>query len=182
MKERQLLLFHEDDTTAIPVSPRQFEIKIIPPRLACALNAKWHSSLPHIPLCNVVRNTRYICFGALYNSNWYAVAIWTSPVAQNRFKDGKHILELRRFAISDRAPKNTGSYMMARMIETIKKLFLEITRLISYQDTQSHDGALYKACNWKPAGLTKFVSWTTKKRKRNPEQVKSDKIRWEFKL
>jgi hypothetical protein len=179
MKDKQLLLFN-DDPGDPPVSTRQLTIKIIAPQLACALNTKWHRTLPVISVSNVVRNTRYICFGALYNGHWYAVAIWSSPVAQNRFKDGKYILELRRFAISDKAPKNTGSYMMSCMVKTIKKLLPEITRLISYQAVDAH-GSLYKACNWKPVAVTKFKSWNIT-RKRNPDQIKSDKIRWEFRL
>ena len=63
---------------------------------ACKYNKKWHSKLPIIKPSNVTRNTHYVCYGASCNNWCYAVAIWSSPIAQNRFKDGKTILELRR--------------------------------------------------------------------------------------
>lgn len=165
-----------------PQSPRQLEIEIINPRLASCLNKKWHSRLPKIHWSNIVRNTRYICFGARYGNRWYAVGIWSSPVAQNRFRDGKKILELRRLAICKEAPKNTASRMLRIMIGIIKQMFPEITRLISYQDTAVHQGTIYKAANWKPVKKTKFASWTTRKRKRNRDQAMGDKIRWEYQI
>jgi len=163
-----------------PSSPRQLEVEIINPKLACELNTRWHSRLPRIHWSNVVRNTHYICFGAKYNDRWYAVAIWSSPVAQNRFKDGKSILELRRFAISPESPKNTASRMMRIMISIIKNKFPDIKKLVSYQDTEVHKGTIYKASNWKVGAITKGMSWITNKRKRNPDQTLSDKIRWEY--
>ena len=175
-------LFQATSGGATPTSPLQLEIEIIKPQLACFLNEKWHSRLPKIHWSNVVRNTHYVCFGAKFDGRWYAVGIWSSPVAQNRFRDGKQILELRRLAICNDAPKNTATRMIRIMVTIIKKRFPEIKRLISYQDTQVHQGTIYKASNWKIGGETEGISWTTKKRARNKEQTLASKIRWEFYL
>lgn len=173
-------LFQVGDGGAIPTSPHQFEFIKIKPQLACELNAKWHSRLPIIDWSNITRNTHYICYAAIYDYAYYAVALWSSPVAQNRFKDGKNILELRRMAISNSAPPNTATRMIGWMIKDIKRRYPELTRLISYQDTEVHKGTIYKASNWKSAQETPFISWTN--RKRNPDQSKATKIRWEYTL
>lgn len=173
-------LFQVREGGAIPTSPHQFEIEVIKAKFACELNEKWHSRLPKIHWSNVVRNTHYICYGAKYDGRWYAVGIWSSPVAQNRFKDGKQMLELRRLAICHDAPKNTATRILRLMRNDIRKRFPEINRLISYQDTEVHQGIIYKADNWKIGAESSGVSWTTKSRARNKEQTLAPKIRWEY--
>lgn len=175
-------LFQKSSGGSKPTSSLQLRIEIIKPQLACELNEKWHSRLPKIHWSNIVRNTHYVCFGAQYDYSWYAVGIWSSPVAQNRFKDGKQILELRRLAICKNAPKNTASRIIKIMIKEIKKRFPDIKKLISYQDTEVHKGTIYKASNWKIGSENKGISWTTKIRKRNKEQTLAKKIRWEYNL
>jgi hypothetical protein len=173
-------LFQKGSGGSIPTSPLQLKIEFINVKLACKLNEKWHSRLPKIHWSNIVRNTHYVCFGAEYDYKWYAVGIWSSPVAQNRFKDGKKMLELRRLAICNDAPLNTASRMIKIMIIKIKDKFPEIDRLISYQDTEVHNGTIYKASNWNIINKSKGMSWTTKTRKRNKEQTLAKKIRWEY--
>ena len=165
-----------------PISPKQLDFKVIRAQTACLLNEQWHSRLPIIDWSNVVRNTHYICFGAEYQNEFYAAAIWSSPVAQNRFKYGKQVLELRRMAISPEAPRNTATRMLAFMRKQIQKTFPDIALLISYQDTEVHFGTIYKADNWIAATLTEGTSWTTDKRSRNNDQSLADKIRWEYRL
>ena len=173
-------LFQESSGSSILTSPLQLKLEAIPAKIACELNGCWHSRLPKIHWSNVVRNTHSICFGAKFNNRWYAVGIWTSPVAQNRFKDGKTMLELRRLAICKDAPKNTASRMLGIMQKKIKQVFPEIVRLISYQDTEVHSGGIYKAANWKKRAESSGLSWTTKNRVRNKEQTTAKKIRWEY--
>lgn len=175
-----LPLFQAEYGGSIPTSPLQLTIEKINVHLACELNKQWHSRLPKIHWSNVVRNTRYVCFGAIYKNIYYAVAIWSSPVNQNRFKNGGDILELRRLAISPEAPRNTATRMLMVMRKIVKKIFPNIKRLISYQDTDVHNGTIYKADNWKAVSLVRGISWTTNNRKRNKEQSLSNKIRWEY--
>jgi hypothetical protein len=175
-------LFDIVERTEPPLSPKEFEFKIIRAQTACDLNGKWHSRLPIIDWSNVVRNTHYVCYGALYKSEFYASAIWSSPVAQNRFKNGKQILELRRLAISPEAPRNTATRMLSFMRKNIAEIFPDIALLISYQDTEVHLGTIYKADNWKSVHESPGIAWNTEARARNVEQSLAPKIRWEFKL
>jgi hypothetical protein len=171
-------------------SPRELEYEVIKAKLACELNDKWHSRLPYIHWSNVVRNTAYVCFGAKVRGTeigengegYVAVGIWSSPVAQNRFKYGKQMLELRRMAVSDGCPKNTATHMLRFMRQWIKHNKPTIAMLISYQDTEVHVGTIYKADNWIEVARSEGLAWNTEKRKRNKEQSLAPKIRWEYKL
>ena len=96
------------------------------------------------------------------------------------------MLELRRMAISQEAPKNTASRMIKIMIKIIKKTFPDIWKLISYQDTEVHNGTIYKASGWVAANLSGKPNWyhPTKKYKNrvamtNPIVSNAPKIRWE---
>jgi hypothetical protein len=171
-----------EDGGAIPTSPLHLLIEVIDVHTACRLNKMWHSRLPEIHWSNVVRNRHYICFGARFDGHLHAVAIWSSPVAANRMKNGSSLLELRRFAISATAPKHTGSRMLAIMKRQIVKELPEISRLISYQDTEVHHGTIYKAAGWTLTTTNKGASWTTDKRNRNKEQSQAPKARWELDL
>jgi hypothetical protein len=149
---------------------------------ACELNELWHSRLPVIHWSNVVRNSYSICFVAEHDAIAYASAIWSSPIAANRMKEGKTALELRRMAIAQDAPKNTGSRMLAVMARLIKGHFPEITLLVSYQDTEVHKGTIYKAAGWQPGQSTDGVSWSSETRERNKEQTLAPKIRWDLRI
>ena len=164
---------------AKPTNPHQFKLREIKPQVASLLNERWHSRLPKIPWSCITRNTHYVCYGIFYGTTPYGVGIWSSPVAQNRFKDGKTILELRRLALANECPKNTASRVIAVMTKLVTKKFPDIKRLISYQDTEVHKGTIYKASNWHKSCETRFASWTTIKRKRNKDQATGKKIRWE---
>jgi hypothetical protein len=120
-----------------------------------------------------------ICFGANYKNIYYAVAWWTKPIASNRIKNGLNILELRRMAIHDSAPKNTASRFLSIMTKMIKIKKPEIFKLISYQDTEVHLGTIYKASNWIAATETKFISWKNRKDYNRIDQSTAPKIRWE---
>jgi hypothetical protein len=108
------------------------------------LNKAWHSRLPEIGASQF----RAI-FGAECSGKYYAVAAWSNPVA--RLLPQMTWLELRRFAICDKAPKNTASRMLGWMVREIKRTLPEVVRLISYQDCDVHAGTIYKAAGWAPA-------------------------------
>lgn len=175
-------LFQEEGGSSILTSPLQLVFCKLEVKRACELNAVWHSRLPKIDWSNVVRNTHYICYGAEYANKYYAVAIWSTPVAANRMKDGNKMLELRRMAISGDAPKNTASRMLGWMVRDIRKRFPDIAKLVSYQDTEVHRGTIYKATGWVLDGETKFLDWSTTKRKRQPIQSSANKNRWTYTL
>ena len=165
------------------ISVKDIEVQETRAQVACMLNELWHSKLPNIHWSNVVRNTHYICYALKYKQAIIGVAIWSSPVAANRFHDGKKLLELRRLALSDVCPKNTASFVLSYMVRDIKKRFPELIRLISYQDTEAHLGTIYKAANWTQAPTQiPLLDWTTSTRKRTSLQSTANKIRWEYGL
>ena len=177
-------LFRRGRGGAIPTSALQLLVGVCQLNEACLLNSYWHSRLPHINPSNVTRNRHSKSYKAHYDDVVYAVAIWSSPVAANRLAGGTEMLELRRMAIADNAPKNTGSRMLRimRLLITRDPYLAEIKTLISYQDTDVHTGCIYKGAGWSKTTTSPGVSWTTQKRERNREQTKSPKVRWELQL
>lgn len=173
-------LFQGQDGGSIPTSPLQLKLVEIKAQEASMLNEKWHRVLPKIHWSCIVRNTHRVCYAICFNGEPIGVAIWSSPVAQNRFADGKTMLELRRLALSDKCPKMTATRVISVMVKLIRKKFPEITRLISYQDCNEHQGTIYKASGWTATTKTKLMDWTTKKRTRRALQSKADKVRWEL--
>lgn len=166
----------------IPASPKQLDIVSCNPCFACELNALWHSRFPKIHWSNVVRNKDYGCFIAIYDDIVYAVAIWSSPIAANRMKEGESMLELRRLAIAPDAPKFTASRMLSVMRKEIKKKMPYIRILISYQDTNVHAGTIYKASGWTAVNTSKNgMDWRLT-RNRNNAQSTAPKTRWELKI
>jgi hypothetical protein len=150
-------------------------------RRAQELNRAWHSVLPKTCLGNLTRNTRAIAYTAEFDGLFYAVAIWTDPVAANRLKDGVNRLELRRMAIANEAPANTASRMISWMRKDVKQRWPELVGLVSYQDTASHHGTIYKASGWSMVDTTKSLTqWSVNGRVRNDEQSKAPKVRWEW--
>ena len=165
------------------ITVKDIEIQETRAQVACMFNELWHSKLPKIHWSNVVRNKHYVCYAIKYKQAILGVAIWSSPVAANRFKDGDKLLELRRLALSDVCPRNTASFVISSMIKDIKVRFPELIRLVSYQDTEAHLGTIYKASNWTAAPIqTSLLDWTTSKRKRSSLQSTADKVRWEYNL
>ena len=160
-----------------PSSPKLMNLKRIGVRHAMRYNEMWHSRLPITIEGNLLRNKRYSYYGAEYIDHCFAVAIWTDPVANNRLSKDFIWLELRRLAIAPDAPKFTATWMISKMIKDIKKLFPEVTRLVSYQDCDVHTGTIYAAANWKNDNVSKGVEWDGT-RKRNKSQSTSPKKRW----
>ena len=164
-------------------SPKEFNLVEISAQGACRVNAEFHSRFPYIHWSNVVRGKHYICFGLFYENVAYGSAIWSSPIAGNRLKDGWKLLELRRLALCAECPKNTATWMLSKMEKDIRKRFPDIIRLISYQDTEVHLGTIYKAANWVAVSQSKAnLSWSDSGRERNAEQSKASKVRWERNL
>lgn len=170
-------LFQRNEGSAILTSSLQFTVEYIHRKDFKKLNELWHSKLP---LC---RNCfEGFCFGLFFNSRCYAVAWWSKPIASNRFKDWRTMLELRRMAICNEAPKNTASRMLSVMIRIIRKNKPYIKRFISYQDTEVHSGTIYKASGWTPISKSKFTTWKNRGDFKRIDQSKADKIRWEYNL
>lgn len=138
------------------------------------LISQWHSTLPN-PLPGyrvafvIVEYPSFIPLGA---------ATWGRPVA--RLEDQKCTLELTRLVHGPSAPPNMGTWALARMRRWISINMPEITRLISYQDADVHDGALYKADNWvKVYEKQTHHTWTNRPGRIGTER--KNRIKWERK-
>lgn len=174
------LSFQIEDGGSIPTSPLHFSFEVISAKTACELNSQWHSRFPYIHWSNVVRNKAYICYAAKFDGKYFAVAIWSSPIA--RKLDANSLLELRRMAINQDCPRNTASRMLSFMKKDIKKRFPQIKKLISYQDTEVHQGTIYKASGWTMVETkTKETDWS-KTRGRAKPQSTAIKVRWELEI
>ncbi len=169
-------LFHAGEGGSIPTSALQLRFEPCAMDVAIDLNRHWHSRLPIINAGNVLGG---MAFGAEHAGIWYAVAIWSKPVA--RLLPQKTWLELRRFAIAPDAPKNTASRMIGWMVREIRRKRPEIETVVSYQDKDVHTGTIYRASGWKPVTLADPRSrpWNNAARVRNEEQSKAEKQRWE---
>lgn len=170
-------LFLGEGGGSTPTSSLQFHFGEISLDLAVKLVALWHSRLPSVSKSNMVRTKHLWCVGAEYGGTWYAAAIWTNPVA--RLLNDKPMLELRRLAISNDAPKNTASRMLAVMARLISQKYPEIRRLISYQDCDVHAGTIYLASGWSQVAVNKNGNWNRPNRTRGTAQAPGKKIRWE---
>jgi hypothetical protein len=177
---KQSDLFQQEDGGSSPTSPLQLRLREISAFSASEFNKRWHSRLP------VIRNyfCCCLCFGAFFGDECFATAMWGRPVA--RAFNGKPVLELRRMAIKDKAPKNTASRMIGIMISMIRKKYPHINQLISYQDCDVHTGTIYKASGWIAGRRTKAseVRWGVLNkdgtgRKRSKIVAGGDKVRWE---
>ncbi len=182
-------LFQAEGGGSIPTSALQLHFGEIGVDEALALNKLWHSVLPKISKMSVVTSKYLACFVASYESKLYAVAIWTHPVASNRMAHGSTAIELRRLAIAPDAPKNTASRMLAIMAKLLKRKYPSVTRLLSYQAKDHHEGTIYKAAGWTVATTAKNKKWKPRQRRANgnhfevgyrlDQQTESEKVRWE---
>ena len=165
-----------------PKSPKLFLLREIGVKHAMKYNEMWHSRLPITSHSNMIRNKHFVFYGAEYQDHCFAVGMWTDPVAGNRMNKEHVWLELRRLAISPDAPKFSATWMLSKMIKQIRTKYPDVTKLVSYQDTDVHKGTIYAAGNWQKDNVSKFQNWETTKRKRNALQSHSDKIRWVYPL
>src|ERR1017187_8615826 len=78
-------LFQAEYGGSKPTSALQLKIVKVNHRTAEQLNGKWHSRMPKIGMAGCCEP----CFAAVCNNIYYAIAMWSRPVAANRIKDGE---------------------------------------------------------------------------------------------
>jgi len=169
----------EDGSIPIPaLSAKALRVDGIAFEHARDLNRVWHSRLPRFGT-GAVKNPgkRFACYGARHGERLYAVAIWSAPAA--RELPQSDWLELRRLATAPDAPKNTCTRMLRIMEILIRKTRPELVRLISYQDSRAHTGAIYKAAGWTRTVVKRGAEWDCPSRPRPKAQTAADKYRWE---
>ena len=171
-------LFQAEEGGSTPTSALQLVFGSCSRETFRTLNAAWHSRLP------LVGNSHgRVYYKAEFHGIVYAVAMWSNPVA--RLLPQREWIELRRLAVSDDAPKNTASRMLAWMARDIKKRFPEVVRLVSYQDCEVHTGTIYKAAGWATAEnyISRARGWGKSKngkgREGRSDQAVAPRMRWE---
>lgn len=166
---------------SIPTSALDLVLESIPFPVALELNQKWHSRLPNLRT-GFIRNMPYPCWAARWGDRWWAVAIWSTPVARNLPQDWSW-LELRRLAVAPNAPRNTPSRMLSVMARLIRKSRPEVRRLVSYHDTEVHTGGIYRAAGWVPVRTSAGDTWHGRKGREGRVTVTAaPKVRWEKEL
>lgn len=173
-------LFQEAGSGSTPTSALQLFFSRCDRATFATLNALWHSRLPKIGASQF-----RVCYVAECDGIRYATAAWSNPVA--RLLPQQEWLELRRMAIADDAPKNTASRMVGWMVRDIRKTFPTVTRLISYQDCDAHEGTIYAASGWHRAEgyIGRAHGWSkggggSKSREGRTDQAVAPRMRWEL--
>jgi hypothetical protein len=167
-------LFHEEGGGSTPTSPLQLHMGWMNVDTAIRLNETWHSRMPEFTSppekCKAI--------GAEYRGIYYAVSIWSDPVARRLNWTGRY--ELRRFAIAPDAPKNTASRMLRVMRLLIAQKRRDVKILMSYQDKESHLGTIYRAAGWIEVSDSAVPEegWHSRVG-RSRTQSNADKVRWE---
>lgn len=173
-------------SSSAPTSAKQLHLFEIDMRTARDLNHRWHSMLPRTDLGNLLCGNMSVAYGAMFEEQWYAVAIWSQPIIRS-VCDGKTI-ELRRLAISADAPKNTASRMLSIMCRLVPTKFPFVKKAVSYLAVDVHAGTIYRASGWTPVGQVvnarpqRFSGVNAKTRATAPLQTTSRKQRWEIQL
>jgi hypothetical protein len=165
--------------SALASSAKQLRLELVPMTWAVHLNHQWHSQLPD-PGVLEFGDIR-IAHALTFDGGVYAVAVWTRPVAGNRIAHPtNHLVELRRLAIPDYAPKYTATRALGQMERWFKRERPDLCRMLSYQISEVHSGTIYKAANWYEARHQKeHESWTSHSKRKALDQSSSPKVRWE---
>lgn len=171
------LFFQEGGSGSIPTSALDLWFLKIKKDVARDLNRLWHSRFP-----KTTKTEPRVCYGAEFGGLYYATAIWTNPTSPKLPQ--LEWLMLSRWAIAPDAPKNAGTRMESWMVRDIRKRFPEVTMLVSYSDADTHDGAIYKACNWIEGETTvrntaSSKNWRNRERQRQQLNPSAERVtRW----
>ncbi len=110
------------------------------------------------------------CFKLMSDDILLGGMIYGKPAMFGQFKkycnDENDIIELRRLALLNEAPKNSESFFIAKTLRWLKQN-TRIKLVLSYADPNyGHQGIIYKATHFKYVGLTsntKVIIYNNKK-------------------
>lgn len=154
---------------------RDLKFAECPKKEAIDFTFQHHSRLP------VIHNIGLsYAFSASTNGTVVATAIWSRPIARTL---PRQWWELRRMACSPEMPSNGASSFLNWMVRYLKKNHPDCDRFISYQDTEVHEGTIYKAAGWTIGATSTRANWTKHPRpstKQNGDApLQSPKVRWD---
>jgi hypothetical protein len=106
------------------------------------------------------------------------VAIWTNP-SSPKLPQLTWVM-LKRWAIADDAPKNSASRMDMWMFKDLRRRFPKAVMAVSYSDPDTHDGGIYRACNWVEGETTirRGQQWKNRTRHHADNETCSRVTRW----
>lgn len=141
--------------SAKALSPRQLTWSLTNDGvLVKTLVNQWHSTLP-APV------GWRIAFLLMDGLAIVGVSTWGRPVA--RLEESEYTLEHTRMALSNEAPRNSGSWFLAQNRKWIRENMPEIGRLIAYINLDHHTGIVYRADNWRTVYQKRNSdSWTNR--------------------
>lgn len=134
-------------------SVRDFKVELCDRRDVVKFIEHWHYSK------NVNGLTTDYCFRLLdINGDMIGAMIYGKIAMANVWKKyvsvENDLVELKRLCCIDNTPKNTESFFIGGTLRWLKKN-TDIKTVISYADTTySHEGTIYKACNFSHNGMT----------------------------
>jgi len=112
--------------------------------------------------------TTTLCYAVVDCGDIVGGAIFGKPAAfsvSRKYDKGEPLLELRRFVLEDRLPRNSESRVLGMMLRDLKRE--GIKRILSYADpAHGHTGVIYSATGFTKVGVTharKHVMWKGKK-------------------
>lgn len=146
-------LFQQVDGGPLPTSPLQCLINICDFEHIRNIFDRFHYKKAHMG------GGISFCMSLNFKNRVLGGAVIGLP---RHMKKYKNLLEIRRMALIDEAPKNCESYFLSKILWWIKKNKLA-SGVISYSDMSvGHVGTIYKAANFKLVGETsesKHVFW-----------------------
>lgn len=115
-------------------------------------------------------STTIICYGLFVNDELVGITSWGYGVRpKHTIKklfpclDVTAYLELNRFCVLDKMPRNTESWFISRVIDRIKRDMPERLVLISWADgLRGKPGYVYQACSWYYGGFINSEFYTDK--------------------
>lgn len=100
--------------------------------------------------------TPEVCFMVYLDASPEGAAIFGPPAGMGvaeKYSGGKRLTELRRFVMSDAAPRNSESCALGKMFRVMRSL--GFGRILSYSDPHfGHEGTIYKATGFAYLGQT----------------------------
>ena len=133
-------------------SVKNYKIKLCDRKDIVSFIETWHYSK------NVNGLKSNYCFKLLDNQEIIGAMMYGKIAMANVWKKYAKkeidLIELRRLCCIDNTPKNTESYFIGFTLRWLKKN-TKIKKVISYADeTYNHKGIIYRASNFKHAGMT----------------------------
>lgn len=130
-----------------------FIVRDAPLRDGQRLVEKFHYAKGGSNTCVYMHGLYRRCSGELVGVAWWLPPTRVACESVNR-DDWKRVLSLTRMVIAPEVPKNAATFLLGR---SVKRIAAEgrFVSLVTYADeSQGHDGGVYRAANWCYVGRT----------------------------